>query len=114
LRQLDFEKPTGAQGVGIGQGGIGTQGFIDLDDFAPSGHVHIGGGFDRLDDASDFAGGKSLANGWQIDKHDVSQGVLGVHGDAHDGRFAVFIALEPSVVFGVLDGHGEQQKSLAH
>jgi hypothetical protein len=36
-----------------------------------------------------------------------------MHCDAHDGGRTIVVALEPSVVFGVLDGHVEQQKNLA-
>jgi hypothetical protein len=34
-------------------------------------------------------------------------------GDAHDGGDTIVVALEPSVVFGVLDGHVDLQKNLA-
>jgi hypothetical protein len=34
-------------------------------------------------------------------------------GDAHHGGIAIVVALEPSVVFGVSDGHVGLQKNLA-
>ena len=50
--------------------------------------MHIGGGFDRFDNASHIALRKTGARRGEIDKHNVAQGVLRVLGDAHESLIA--------------------------
>ena len=101
--QAGLEEPALAQRVRIGQRRIGAQGFVDLDDFAASGHVHIGCGFDRLDHTGHGLGIKGGTDGGQVHKNNVAQGVLCVDGDAHGGDVA--IALQPGVFVGKKEGH---------
>src|SRR5688572_9924654 len=50
----DGEEPAFAHRVLVGQGGVLAQVLVDFGDFAGHGHVDVGGGLDRLDDARDF------------------------------------------------------------
>ena len=50
--------------------------------------------------------GTTFAQGGQVDKHHITQGVLGVQGDAHHGSVGVG-GVDPLVVFGKFDRHGK-------
>ncbi|KAI1696817.1 hypothetical protein Ddc_20123 [Ditylenchus destructor] len=103
--QLDLEEPAGGQRVAVGKGRVGAQGFVDFGDLARDGGVDVGGGLDRLDHAGHFLGGEALADFRQVDEDHVAQRVLRVDGDAHGGDAVG--GVDPLVVGGVLDAHGE-------
>ena len=77
--------------------------FARVSGYLKSWHVDIGSRFDRLDHTQDRALRKAGANSGKFDKHNVTQGFLGVNGDAHPGEIA--FGSHPCM-FCVVFGHG--------
>jgi len=87
--ELHLIKPTGSFGVGVGQGRVSAQVFVDFKYRRADGHVHISSGFDRLDHASDAALVLWFAYFSEIHKHNIAQGFLCMHRDAHKNSVCI-------------------------
>ena len=100
----DEENPAFAVRVGVDEGGVVLQRFIDRDNGSRDGRLDVPGGFDRFHDGGGRFGLHFGPDLGQFDINHVGQLGLGVVGDA-DARLAVFEA-DPVVCFGIFQIFG--------
>ncbi len=108
--QADLDHPALGDGILVHVLGVGFEVGVDLGDLAGGGHVALGDGLHGLDRAELVAGAELLAHFGQVDEDHVTQGFLGVVGDADDGG-AVAQGLHELVVLGVFAIGGEHGSS---
>jgi hypothetical protein len=88
IAQFDFEKPAARVWLGVHQGGIVGDGFVQRHNFAADGRINVARGLHGFHHGAGFAGFHLAPNFGQLDKNDIGQFMLRMIGDADRRRVA--------------------------